>query len=59
MNNTLEDTVLTPDEVAEILKVSGSTVKRMMADGQLPFVQIRRSRRILLSEVQHLLGDAR
>jgi len=43
--------LLTEAEVRTILKVSGTTIDRMIADGALPVVRIRRTRRFRREDV--------
>jgi excisionase family DNA binding protein len=43
-------------EAAAILKVSTRTVWRMIAEGQLTVVRVRRCTRLLLSQVSALCG---
>jgi excisionase family DNA binding protein len=47
---------LTLDEVARLLRVSKSTVKRMTAQGQMPSVKIRRGVRILREHVDNYIA---
>jgi excisionase family DNA binding protein len=45
-------------EAAAILKVSTRTVWRMIAEGQLTVVRVRRCTRLLLSQVNGLCGGS-
>ena len=51
--------LVAPDEAARILSVSRSSIYRMMNDGSLSSVKIRRARRIPLSDIEQLFGKER
>ncbi len=48
--------LLTPDEVAEILKVTSRTVRQMLEKGELPCIKLRpRIRRVRRDELDEFL----
>lgn len=47
--------LLTPDDVAERLQITPRMVRRMMADGNIRFVQLRRGRRIRESDLDQYI----
>ena len=53
-----EPLLLRPWEVAERLGVSVTTVKRLMTDGELPFVRIGQDRRIPTAAVADFVKRA-
>ena len=46
--------LISPAEAAQLLSVSRSSIYRMMNDGSLSSVKIRRARRIPLSDIEAL-----
>jgi excisionase family DNA binding protein len=47
----------TPTEAAVVLSVGRSTVYELMAAGQLPFVQVRRVRKIRRADLERFVAD--
>jgi len=47
------------NEVAQILSISRSSVIRLLRSGQLPFVRVGSSRRVLDSDLEMFLNSAR
>lgn len=56
LNRSLIEPLLTPHEVAEVLRISVRTLNRVVATGELPFINIpgglRRTMRFRASDVQ-------
>ena len=44
--------LLTPDDVAERLQVTPRMIRRMMAEGDIRFVQLRKGRRIRETDLE-------
>lgn len=51
--------LLTPDEVAEILRVARKTVIVMARDGRIPSLRVGRFVRFDAAEIEHWLSDQR
>lgn len=51
-----EDQFLTPQECADLLKVSRRTVDRMKDSGRLPFEYVGQTPRIRLSDIHRAFG---
>ena len=51
--------LLSTDEVAEVLAVKPKTVRRWIADGELPAVKLHRQRRVRADELGRLLEGER
>jgi excisionase family DNA binding protein len=51
--------LLTVNEVAELLKVSPQTVRRLQSDRVIPFIKIRGSVRFTKSDITEYLKKAR
>lgn len=52
-------TLLTPDEVAEMLRVARKTVVVMARDGRIPSIRVGRFVRFDAAEVERWLNDQR
>ena len=50
-----QNRLLSTDEVAELLAVSPKTVRRWIAEGELPAVTLHRQWRVRAVELDHLL----
>lgn len=46
-----------PDEVAEILRVSLTTVYRLLANGEMKYIVVRRQKRIPVEELERFVND--
>jgi len=56
----MNDRFLTPDELGEVLRESGRTIRRKAADGVLPYYRLsEKSIRFKLSEVETALAKLR
>ena len=55
----MEDKFLLPDEVCAYLKISQSTLNRIVLDGDLPVYKVRGGRRYLLSDVNTYVANCR
>lgn len=44
-------------ETAEVLRVHRSTISRLLSDGELPFVMVRGSKRILESDLRAFIEN--
>lgn len=50
--------LLSTDEVAEVLAVKPKTVRRWIADGELPAVKLHRQWRVRVDELERLIDEA-
>lgn len=55
----MEDKLMTTDEVCEYLKISQSTLTRIVLDGDLPMYKVRGSCRYFASDVQSYIAGCR
>jgi excisionase family DNA binding protein len=51
--------LLTVDEVAELLKISASTVRRLHSDREIPFVKVRGSVRFVRKDIVSYIARCR
>ena len=47
--------LLTPKEVADFLSVSARTIKRLVAEGNIPAVRVRNSMRFKLQDIEQYI----
>lgn len=51
--------LLTVDEVAELLKISASSVRRLQSDRKIPFVKVRGSVRFMREDIVSYIARCR
>ena len=51
--------LLTPKEVADFLSVSARTIKRLVAEGNIPAVRVRNSMRFKLRDIEQYIERSR
>ncbi len=51
--------LLTPKEVADFLSVSARTIKRLVAEGNIPAVRVRNSMRFKLQDIEQYIERSR
>ena len=59
VDDILANPVLTPNEVGTLLRVSPTTVMRLVQDGDLPSMQVSKETRMLRIDVLHYIRDLR
>ena len=51
--------LLTPEEAADFLSVSGRTIKRLVSEGSLPAIRVRNSMRFKLQDLELYIERSR
>ena len=59
VDDILAHPVLTPNEVGTLLRVSPTTVLRLVQDGDIPAMQVRKETRMLRIDVLRYMRDLR
>jgi excisionase family DNA binding protein len=57
MKNAVDPWVLTPEEVAEVLRLSRSTAYHLIEAGELPSVRIGRLRRVRKADLERWMEE--
>jgi excisionase family DNA binding protein len=57
VDDILRNPVLTPDEVGTLLRVSPSTVMKLVSDGELPAMRVHRETRLLRIDILQFMRD--
>lgn len=51
--------LLTVEEVGKVLKVSERTIYRMLESGELPYLQVRKQKRVNVEDLENYLSEIR